>query len=53
LAIVDPLGRVAGVGRGPLGWYEARGSAQLLGLAGEPLDVGWGFDGSDGSGVGV
>jgi hypothetical protein len=51
--MVDPLGRVSGVGSGPVGSYEARGLAQLAGFAGAALVVGWGFGGGDGSGVGV
>ncbi|HET6758625.1 MAG TPA: hypothetical protein VFH20_05045 [Propionibacteriaceae bacterium] len=51
--MVDPLGSVSGVGSGPLGWYEASGSAQRLGFDVDALEVGCGVGGSDGSGVGL
>jgi hypothetical protein len=50
---VDPLGKVSGVGSGPLGWYEASGLAHVAGFAADVLVVGCGLGGSDGSGVGV
>jgi hypothetical protein len=51
--MVDPLGRVSGVGSGPVGWYEASGSAQRLGLDVAALEVGCGVEGSGGNGVGL
>ena len=53
LAIVDPFGKVSGVGSGPLGAYEASGlSRHAAGDAGA-LGAGCGVGASDGSGVGV
>jgi hypothetical protein len=51
--MVEPPGRLSGVGSVPLGSYEASGFAQVLGFAGEELVVGWGLGDSDGNGVGV
>ncbi|HJV14391.1 MAG TPA: hypothetical protein VJ625_10910 [Propionibacteriaceae bacterium] len=51
--MVDPLGRVSGVGSGPLGRYEARGLPQLVGFAVEVAVVGCGAGACDGSGVGL
>ncbi|HEY6686700.1 MAG TPA: hypothetical protein VI094_10900 [Propionibacteriaceae bacterium] len=53
MAIVDPLGRVSGVGNGPLGSYEARGLPQLAGFDVDALEVGWGVGASEGNGVGL
>jgi hypothetical protein len=50
---VDQLGNVSGVGRGPLGSYEASGLSQLLGFGAAALVVGPGAGASTGSGVGA
>jgi len=50
--MVDPLGRVSGVGNTVSGVYEASGLPQRTGAAGGALVVGWGAGGAVGSGVG-
>jgi len=50
--MVDPLGRVFGVGSTAGGEYEASGLPQRAGMAGGALVVACGAGGAGGSGVG-
>ena len=52
LAMVDPLGRVSGVGNTVSGVYEASGLPQRAGVAGGALVVGCEAGGAGGNGVG-